>query len=537
MKPHSYNVALPARRSMSARAAAGTATVLLLLLALALAPSARADDDDLFPIPAMTDAAWAGLEQDARANGTIPVIVALAVGARAEHALNPEKRAMQRTAIARARDDVFAGLRGKGRNVLKTADTMPLLTLMVDVDDLVRLRRSKRVAAVTRDHEIALDGSFAARAATERKAGTPENARPLANAGTPAATSSNGAANQLPEWWDWYKIGVNTARGWGHTGSGQLIAVLDTGVDRSHAWLSGKVVNEACFAQRTTGSTAGDCPNGASTQLGYGAAAPCSYDYLCAHGTHVAHTAAGTWGVASGAEIMAVQVFHRGTSGKPTYFESDVIWGLKHVYDQRGYYRIAAVNMSIGGTTPDGFLYGGYCDNGPGDNTINATYMAGWINALKGVGIATTVSSGNDNSATGTRRPSCIANAISVGNTTVDTAGSDAVYGYVSGGSNSNTTVDLLAPGTDICSAVPANLDNDGNADGVGCGWIGTSMAAPHVAGAIAVARAFRPGLTGTAATVDSIQSALQRSGTAVTDSRNSITRTRIHVANLLYYL
>jgi hypothetical protein len=508
------------------------AATLLAAIAGVAAPQARAADAELFTPPTMTEADWDALIAEARADGPVPVIVALDVPTRPEHALALGEQARQRAAIARARDAVLAGMESESRGRVRSAESMPLLSFSADERDLARLRRSKHVSSVTRDREVTLDAAIGRGESDGPQ--TPLGGTGVAGSGV-AATSANGDSNQLSEWWDWYRIGVDKARGWGHTGSGQLVAVIDSGVDRNHGWLSGKVVNEACFSQASPGAQYGGCPNGLASQLGYGAAAPCGYSYLCAHGTHVAHTAAGTWGVASGAKIMAIQVFHQGASGDPTYWESDVIWALKHVYDQRGYYRIAAVNMSIGGTDPNGFLYGGYCDNGPSDGTTNATYLAGWVNALKSVGIATVVSSGNDNSSTGTRRPSCIANAISVGNTTLDPFGYDAVYGYVAGGSNSNATVDLLAPGTDICSAVPSWLDNDGNANGIGCSWIGTSMAAPHVAGAFAVARAFRPSLGASAATVDHIDSALRRSGTSVTDSRNGLTRTRIHVANMLY--
>ncbi len=97
----------------------------------------------------------------------------------------------------------------------------------------------------------------------------------------------------------------------------------------------------------------------------------------------------------------------------------------------------------------------------------------------------------------------------------------DAVFGGGDNGSNTATTLDLLAPGTDICSAVPKTLDNDGTADGWSCGWIGTSMAAPHVAGALAILTQKWP-----SATVDQLVHALQRSGStggvAVTDSRDT---------------
>jgi subtilisin family serine protease len=126
---------------------------------------------------------------------------------------------------------------------------------------------------------------------------------------------------------------------------------------------------------------------------------------------------------------------------------------------------------------------------------------------------------------------------VVVGNSTLTAAsgGVDAVFGNVNIGSNSSSLVDVLAPGTDICSAVPVGLDNDGTADGWQCGWIGTSMAAPHVAGAMAVLAQKRP-----TSTVEQRLAALQTAGATggvgVTDSRNGVTRTRINLANAVYY-
>jgi subtilisin family serine protease len=166
------------------------------------------------------------------------------------------------------------------------------------------------------------------------------------------------------------------------------------------------------------------------------------------------------------------------------------------------------------------------------------------INMLKSdYQVPTVVASGNDDFANKISWPACISNAVSVGNTTVTYDGShggplgaDAVFGFVDGGSNTAPNLDLVAPGTDICSAVPETLDNDGSKDGWECGWIGTSMAAPHVAGALAIIAQKWP-----TATVDQMLKALQRSGSnggvAVTDSRNaSVTRTRINVANVMYW-
>ena len=81
-------------------------------------------------------------------------------------------------------------------------------------------------------------------------------------------------------------------------------------------------------------------------------------------------------------------------------------------------------------------------------------------------------------------------------------------------------------------SAVPVPLDDDGTADGWQCGWIGTSMSAPQVAGALAVMKEHQPG-----ATPAQLEAALKQSGVAVKDSRNGIVRKRLDVWGALNQL
>ncbi|MCP4426933.1 MAG: hypothetical protein GY803_20785, partial [Chloroflexi bacterium] len=62
-------------------------------------------------------------------------------------------------------------------------------------------------------------------------------------------------------------IGADNAWAAGYSGSGQTIAILDTGVDKTHSFFQGgKVVSEACYSSNGTHLTYGDyfsvCPGG-----------------------------------------------------------------------------------------------------------------------------------------------------------------------------------------------------------------------------------------------------------------------------------
>jgi hypothetical protein len=436
-----------------------------------------------------------GLEHRASADGVVPVIVELDVATTATFVTNGSEQ----SAIVHARKNVLNELGGRPA-ALKTSKTMPLLAFQATPQELAALQSSDAVSSVVFDGEVAAE-----------------------------ATSWNGQAGgqQLAQQWDYSRIRANTANNNGYKGAGQYIAVIDSGVASGNPYLAGDVGYEACFSTTSpgTGSTAGQCPNGTNSQYGTGAARPCSYAYICAHGTHVAHTAAGQYGVAPAARIIAVNASHRGTdkygNAAPYYYYSDIVWGLNYVYNLRVNYgvNVAAVNLSVGGGG-----YTTYCDGAVSDGTVANGLVGQWFDALRNKGIAPVVSSGNDGYRDGVSAPGCYRSAITVGNTTVTTDGADAVYGS----SNSDDTVDLLAPGTDICSAVPANLDNDGSANGWQCGWIGTSMAAPQVTGAIAVLRGYWNG-----ATVNQLERALKESGVSVSDGY-ATTRTRIDVWSAL---
>ncbi|HEV1999976.1 MAG TPA: S8 family serine peptidase, partial [Xanthobacteraceae bacterium] len=321
-------------------------------------------------------------------------------------------------------------------------------------------------------------------------------------------------------------IGMSVAYGLGATGQGQAVAILDTGVQSNHEFLTGKVVSEACFSN--AGGFGGNltlCPNGQSSQTGAGAAnsetAQCinGSTELCVHGTHVAGIAAGkntsqgggepANGVAKEAQIVAVQIFTRfnstadcGAGNAPCVLSyiSDQIdalnWVLQNAINLPAGVKTASINMSLGGG-----LFTSPCDD-------DATKTP--IDSLKAAGVATAIAAGNNGSVNAVSSPGCISTAITVGSSTK----SDQISSF----SNMAPMVDLMAPGSSILSSVavvPHSTTTYQFFDG-------TSMATPHVAGAFAAIRTVCP-----TKTVDEIEAALKSTGTPITDNRSGGTQTK----------
>ncbi len=295
----------------------------------------------------------------------------------------------------------------------------------------------------------------------------------------------------------------------GSNGSGWTVAILDTGVRKTHVDLdSGKVVSEACYSS-TVGSLNSFtvCPNGGQSQTSSGAGVNCGTAIDgCNHGTHVAGIAAGTYGgVAPGANLMAVQVFSRFTSSTQCgagstpcvlSYSTDQMLGLERVlsvHNASNGISIASANMSLGG----GQFFSA-CDG----NSLKSV-----IDNLRSAGIATVIASGNDGFNGSIGSPGCISSAITVG-ATLDNSNSISSY------SNHASMIDVLAPGSNITSSIATS----NSARDI---YNGTSMATPHIAGAFAVYRHLKP-----SATVSQIESAMESTGVNI--SRSGVTKPRI---------
>ena len=371
---------------------------------------------------------------------------------------NPAAVAAQRRAIETAAARVLANLTGTDHRVARRYQTIPFVALDVTPGARAALNRAADVLRVIDDEIL----------------------RPVLAQSVPLVQGDQVWAA-------------------GYDGTGTTIAILDTGVDRLHPFLGGRVIAEACFSSTVPGISQTTCPNGSDQQIGTGAAAPCSLAD-CLHGTHVAGIAAGSGstagvaysGVARNARVMAIQVFSTITDANSCggfapcagAFSSDIIAAMEHVYTSPPALNIAAVNMSLGSTT-----YQANCDDQPYKPAIDN---------LRAIGIASVVASGNTFAGNGISSPACISSAISVAATTK----SNEVAFF----SNVAPFISLFAPGEGILASVPGGGFSE---------LSGTSMAAPHVTGAWALIRQAAQGRS-----VSAVLAALRSTGRPITDTR-----------------
>ncbi len=271
----------------------------------------------------------------------------------------------------------------------------------------------------------------------------------------PVLTAGTAAATNDPLWskqWAPVKIGAPAA--WNaSTGGGVKIGIVDSGVDLNHQDLQGRIVsNASCIG--TSGNAAACVPGGGQDIAG--------------HGTHVAGIAAATKdngvgiaGIAPSAQIVVARVFQNDRADL-----ADVEAGIRYVVDQGA----KIVNLSLGENVLLGGLLGG------GQASLAPALNDAWAR-----GAIPVVASGNAQFLSGSASYADV-NAIVVGATGPD----DEIASYsVSTGSAKWA---LVAPGGN--GAEPREIVSTywqaGKADQYGY-LQGTSMATPHVSGALAL--------------------------------------------------
>ncbi|RJU03310.1 serine protease [Arthrobacter frigidicola] len=219
------------------------------------------------------------------------------------------------------------------------------------------------------------------------------------------------------------------------TGAGVSAYVIDTGVLASHTDFGTRVAPG--WSTVSDGRGTGDC-NG--------------------HGTHVAGTVAGaTYGVAKAATIIPVRVLDCAGSG----YTSQVVAGLDWIVTHHQAGTAAVANLSLGG----------------GISTTVDAALQGVIND----GVTVVAAAGNDAADACGSSPARVPAALTIAAS--DRADAQASF------SNVGACVDLYAPGVGITSA--SHTSSTGTAT-----FNGTSMAAPHAAGAAALLLSRNPALT-----------------------------------------
>lgn len=431
------------------------------------------------------------LLEKARIKGTVALIVGLHIDFKPEGYLRTSLRINQRAEIARRQESLLSTLEPFAPSNIVKFQSISYLAMTVNAETLEFLKTLPEVKSVREDEF--------------RKASLAESTQIV----------------EAPQAWSA-----------GYSGQGQVIAILDTGVDKNHPFLSGKVISEACFSAtdpQRAGTTL--CPGGSRESTAPNSAMPCTLDAKkgCEHGTHVAGIAAGKLpsgnlqGVAKDAHLVAIQVFLRVDDpqvcreGAPCIrvSDKDYMRALEYVLNlKQSGMNIAAANLSLG----DG-VYTERCDSRFQD-------LNDLVTNLQTANVATVVASGNGDEngngyANAISAPACISSAISVGSTWDGSGTTDesTKIDGVARSSNSVYFLNLLAPGEWITSST---------SNGEYKSMPGTSMAAPHVAGAWAVIKQRAPN-----ASVPEVLDALRNTGKPIPDTKNSIAtrRIRIHAA------
>jgi subtilisin family serine protease len=270
----------------------------------------------------------------------------------------------------------------------------------------------------------------------------------------PEARSAINFSTQLPS-------GISPDYGYSLTGAAQTtcvdgtgvtVAIVDTGIDTTHPDLAGRISPDA-YNVLTHTNDASETANGVDDN-GDGIV-----DGMYGHGTHVAGIVAR---VAPGATLLPIKALDDEGVGDAYAVTEAIVYAADH--------GAKVINLSLSSSS----------DSKAIETAVNYA-------AEKGVIIV--AATGNDDTSNPKQYPAAIPGVIGVAATGPDDVKSPF--------SNYGSDISISAPGTDIESTMP------GGAYGVSSG---TSMAAPFVAGGLALLLQAQPSLSAEAARATILQ-------------------------------
>jgi serine protease len=298
---------------------------------------------------------------------------------------------------------------------------------------------------------------------------------------------------QYGQQWSYFEAtaGINLPPAWDKaTGSGVVVAVIDTGY-RPHADLAANILPGYDFILDTAVSNDGNGRDSDAADPGdWLTAGECGGGYPSQdqssswHGTHVAGTVAavthngnGVAGVAYNARVVPVRVLGK-CGGYTSDIADGIVWAsggsVSGIPTNANPARV--LNLSLGGS--------GACDT----TSQNA------IGSARSRGSVVVVAAGNSNANAGNFSPASCSGVITVA--AVNRSGGRASY------SNYGAVVAVAAPGGSnngvAANNILSTLNNGARAPGADAYayYAGTSMAAPHVAGVVALMLSTNPALT-----------------------------------------
>lgn len=257
--------------------------------------------------------------------------------------------------------------------------------------------------------------------------------------------------------------GIRATQAWDVTrGAGAVVAVLDTGI-ASHSDLNANILAGYDFIIDATVAGDGGGRDADPSDPGdfYGGRSS-SW-----HGTHVAGTVAavsnngvGVAGTAPEARVLPVRVLGRG-GGYDSDIADAVVWasGGSVTGVPANQNPAEVINLSLGGS--------GACGNA----------MQSAINGAVGRGTTLVIAAGNSNANVSGFSPANCSNVIAVA--------SNTSTGARSSFSNYGAGITISAPGSGIVSTLNSGRTTPGSESYAS--YDGTSMAAPHVAGVVAL--------------------------------------------------